>query len=155
MRFSFFTSLLVVPVRAVSTDKIPFPDVIDLPVGFFPEGINIGDRSNLYVGLIPTGAIWKGNLQDCTGDMLVHKDDDNPRPINGLRYDTRTRSLYATDRDSGKGYRYNSIPGALLDAFVFVDVNIKKGNPAYPAYINNIIITKNAVYFTDSFNPQL
>jgi sugar lactone lactonase YvrE len=143
MRFSLFTSLLLVPaVRAVFPANVAFPDVIDLPVGFFPEGIEIGDGHDVYVGSIRTGAIWKGSLQDGTGDLLVK---ENGRAINGVKYDKRSRNLYAAGRDSGKGYRYDGDTGELLDEFEFVS----------NGYVNDIVITKDAVYFTDSFNAQL
>jgi hypothetical protein len=55
IRFSLFTSLLVMPaVKAVFPTKVAVPDVIDLPVGFFPEGIDIGDGYDVYVGSIIT-----------------------------------------------------------------------------------------------------
>jgi sugar lactone lactonase YvrE len=143
MRFSLFASLLLVPaVRAVFPANVAFPDVIDLPVGFFPEGIEIGDGHDVYVGSIRTGAIWKGSLQDGTGDLLVK---ENGRTINGVKYDKRSRSLYAAGRDSGKGYRYDGDTGELLNEFEFVD----------NGFVNDIVITKDAAYFTDSFNAQL
>ena len=39
-----------------------FPDLIPLPDGFQPEGIAVGKGSTFYVGSIPTGAIYRGDL---------------------------------------------------------------------------------------------
>jgi hypothetical protein len=51
-----------------------FPDTIRLPDGWQPEGIAAGRGTSLYVGSIPTGAVWKGDARTGRGDVLV------PRP---------------------------------------------------------------------------
>ncbi|HZN21437.1 MAG TPA: hypothetical protein VFB57_02625, partial [Gaiellaceae bacterium] len=37
-----------------------WPDVIPLPTGFQPEGIDIAGGHTFYVGSIPTGAVYRG-----------------------------------------------------------------------------------------------
>ena len=48
-----------------------FPEEISLPNGFRPEGISIGNGSTFYVGSIPTGAIYRGDLRTGEGGVLV------------------------------------------------------------------------------------
>ena len=45
----------------------PFPKTLPLPDGFQPEGIEIGPGTTFYVGSIPTGAIYRGDLR--TGEV--------------------------------------------------------------------------------------
>ena len=72
MKFSLSTLslFLVTTVAAVAFSDESFPDVIDLPVGWFPEGIDIGRGTGVYVGSIKTGRIWKGDLRDGTGSVF-------------------------------------------------------------------------------------
>ena len=49
----------------------PFQEVIALPNGFQPEGIAAGTGTTFYVGSIPTGAIYRGDVLTGTGEILV------------------------------------------------------------------------------------
>src|ERR687898_2385854 len=48
-----------------------FPERIALPDGFRPEGIAIGKQATFYVGSIPTGAIYRGNLRTGEGSVFI------------------------------------------------------------------------------------
>ena len=48
----------------------PSPDALPLPTGFQPEGIDIRGQS-FYVGSIPTGAVFRGDLRTGSGSVLV------------------------------------------------------------------------------------
>ena len=48
-----------------------FPQVISLPDGFQPEGIEVGKGNTFYVGSRVTGAIYRGNLRTGAGNVLV------------------------------------------------------------------------------------
>src|SRR5215210_3478132 len=75
-----------------STLAQSFPDVIPLPDGFQPEGIAIGAGTTFYVGSIPTGAIYRGDLRTGEGEVLVPAQAGR-RSI-GLKYDDRTGLLF-------------------------------------------------------------
>ena len=47
-----------------------YPETIRLPDGLQPEGIAISGKT-LYVGSIPTGAVYRGNLRSGEGAILV------------------------------------------------------------------------------------
>jgi len=53
-------AIAVLPATAGAT---VFPETIRLPDGFQPEGIASERGTSLYVGSIPTGAIWKGDAR--------------------------------------------------------------------------------------------
>src|SRR5215210_3393978 len=61
--------VLLLPLAASSANR--FPDVIALPDGFQPEGIAIGPGHTFYVGSIPTGRVWKGDLRTGESSELV------------------------------------------------------------------------------------
>ena len=64
------------------------PDVIALPDGFQPEGIT-SDGTFLYVGSIPTGAVYRADFTDGTGSVLVPAQVG--RAAIGLKVDGRGR----------------------------------------------------------------
>ena len=48
----------------------PFPQVIQLPTGFRPEGIEVGRGTTFYVGSVANGAIYRGDLRTGNGADL-------------------------------------------------------------------------------------
>src|SRR4029077_9685529 len=48
-----------------------FPARIDLPNGFFPEGIESGRGTSFFVGSMTDGAIWRGDLRTGSGTVLA------------------------------------------------------------------------------------
>ncbi|HET9908991.1 MAG TPA: hypothetical protein VFQ23_20240, partial [Anaerolineales bacterium] len=89
----FVFLVVVISLGAVgSAAAAQFPDVIPLPNGFRPEGIAVGSGSTFYVGSIPTGAVYRGDLRTGEGDVLVPA--QSGRAAIGLKYDDRTGLLF-------------------------------------------------------------
>jgi sugar lactone lactonase YvrE len=121
-----------------------FPETFPLPDGFRPEGIAIGHGTDVYVGSIPTGAVWKGDLRTGRGDVLVP-----PRPGEraaiGLKIDHRER-LFVAGGPTGKAFVYDGEDGTDIAEFTLVSGN---------TFVNDVTLTDDAAYFTDSRNAQL
>ena len=62
-RILLLTAFLVVMTATAATAKSSFPEVIPLPNGWQPEGIAVGNGTTFYVGSIPTGAVYRGDLR--------------------------------------------------------------------------------------------
>ena len=122
----------------------PFPDVIPLPNGFRPEGIAVGKGSTFYVGSIPTGAVYRGDLRTGEGDVLVPAQAG--RAAIGLKYDDRTGHLFVAGGPTGFAYIYDGETGANVNAVQLTTL---------PSFINDVVITRDAVYFTNSFQAIL
>lgn len=86
-----------------------FPDVIPLPNGFQPEGIAVGKGSTFYVGSIPTGAVYRGDLRTGEGAILVQPQAG--RNAIGLKYDERTGLLFVAGGPTGNAYIYDGGSG--------------------------------------------
>src|SRR5262245_32843214 len=54
-------ALVLVAVPAGASK--PVPVVYALPHGIQPEGVEVGNGNTFYVGSIPTGAVYRGNLR--------------------------------------------------------------------------------------------
>ena len=143
-------SLLILLLIAFSISMIAatplkqFPNVIRLPNGFQPEGIASGKGTTFYVGSIPTGAIYRGDFRTGKGDVLVPAQEG--RAAIGLKYDERTGLLFVAGGPTGFAYIYNGETGENVD-----EVQLTTG----PAFINDVVITKDAAYFTNSMQPVL
>jgi len=122
----------------------PFPDVIPLPNGFQPEGIASGEGTTFYVGSIPTGAVYQGDLLTGEGDVLVPAQEG--RSAIGLKHDPRTDLLYVAGGPTAYAYVYDATTGESVAAIQLT---------ALPSFINDVTITEDAAYFTNSFQPFL
>jgi sugar lactone lactonase YvrE len=126
--------------------KDRFPATINLPNGFRPEGISIGKGTSFYVGSVGDGAIYRGDLKTGKGKILVDGIPGNA--ATGNKVDKRNR-LWVSGAGTGTGKVYDAESGALLETYPFAD-------PADGAtFINDVIVTRDAAYFTDSNRPVL
>src|SRR5574341_464685 len=125
------------------TSAAPFPEVIPLPDGFQPEGIASGNGTIFYVGSIPTGEIYRGDLQTGEGAVLVPPQAG--RNAIGLKFDARTGLLFVAGGPTGAAYVYDAESGESKAAIQLTT--------ASPTFINDVVITEDAAYFTDSSQP--
>lgn len=124
------------------------PDTIHLPDGFQPEGIDIGPRDLAYVGSLADGSIYRADLRTGQGEVFSPAVGS---PSVGLEIDKRGR-IFVAGGPSGTARVIDAATGALL-----AEYNL--GGPADPSapdsIINDVVVTQDAAYFTDSANPVL
>jgi sugar lactone lactonase YvrE len=126
-----------------SGDDSAAPEVISLPTGFRPEGIAIAD-GNVFVGSIPTGRIFKASLATGQGALLV--EERAGRNAIGLKVDTRGR-IFVAGGQTGKGFVYDAATGADIAEYTLTAIS--------PTFVNDVILTPDAAWFTDSRNQTL
>jgi hypothetical protein len=140
------------PATAAPSDN--FPDRINLPDGFFPEGIESGRGTSVFVGSLIDGAIWRGDLRTGTGSVFTNPDDQGEGRVSvGIAYEASRNRLWVAG--GGPGFNagvgdvrvYDASSGALLAAFLLP--------PGDVGALNDVAITHDAVYVTDSFKAQL
>jgi len=128
-----------------------FPDVIDLPTGIAPEGIAVGNGTEFFTGSLLTGAIYKGNLRTGEGGFINDPSDfENPRSALGMKHDSRSDTLWVAGAFSGQGYVYDADSGETV-----VLLQLAVPGPTAPTLVNDVVVTRAAAYFTDSFRPVL
>jgi sugar lactone lactonase YvrE len=116
-----------------------------LPVDFAPEGIALGAGSTFYVGSLKTGDIYRGDLRSGAGDVFIHAAPG--RAAVGLKADKAHHLLFVAGGGTGAAYVYDSRSGAPVATYQFA--------PSGAALLNDVVVTGNGAYFTDSFNPVL
>jgi sugar lactone lactonase YvrE len=125
-----------------------FPERIALPDNFRPEGIAIGQGGTFYVGSIPTGAIYRGDLR--TGEGSVFVPGVAGRAAIGVELDHGL--LFVAGGGTGKGFVYSAETGQLLAEHQLAAAPI---NMANPTFVNDVAVARGAAYFTDSRRPFL
>jgi DNA-binding beta-propeller fold protein YncE len=151
MRVRVFRPLIVLSVLILtlalapaSFASKPFPEIIPLPDGFAPEGIAIGNGTTFFVGSIPTGAIYRGDLRTGQGALLVPPTDG--RQAIGLAVDKAGKRLFVAGGPTGQAYVYDTSSGALLKQYQLT---------APGTFVNDVVVTRDAAYFTNSFQPVI
>ena len=131
--------------EADSTKKKPhsFPAVIQLPTGFQPEGLEIGNGTTFYVGSVASGAVYRGNLRTGNGSILIPAVAG--RKATGIELDTHNR-LWVAGADTGNAYVYDARTRAMLKTYQLGTA---------PTFITDVVVTRDAAYFTDSSKPVL
>jgi hypothetical protein len=134
--------LVGLPVSLAAAYAASPPSRIPLPNGFQPEGISIRHGNSFYVGSLPTGAIYKADAETGAGSVLVT--GRKGRSAVGLK--VAHRRLYVAGGETGRAYVYDARSGNWIATY-----RLAQGG----AFINDVVLTKDAAWFTDSVNPVL
>ena len=140
------TALLMLMISLIATPALaadpPFPDVIQLPDGFRPEGIAVGAGTTFYTGSLGGQGVYRGDLRTGVGATFI---PGNGRTFVGMKVDDRGR-LWIAGGGTGSGYAFDATTGEELASFQFA---------AAPTFVNDVIVTQDAAWFTESQRPQL
>jgi sugar lactone lactonase YvrE len=122
----------------------PRSDVIVLPGASSAEGIAKGAGTTFYAGDLFRGDVFRGNLQRGTAELFI--DAPAGRMAVGMFADVRDRLLFVAG-GPGAAYVYDTRTGATVATY-------QLGDPA-SSFINDVTVTKDGAYFTDSLQPRL
>jgi sugar lactone lactonase YvrE len=118
-----------------------FPSVIVLPGATSAEGIASGIGSTFYAGDLQTGDVFRGDLRSGAVELFIDAPDG--RMAFGLKADVRHGLLFVAGGFTGQAYVYDLETGADL------------GTLQLGAVINDVVVTNDAAWFTDSALPRL
>jgi len=122
------------------------PETIALPNGWQPEGIATGSKGTLFVGSIPTGAVYAADPRTGKGAIRVPAQEN--RSAIGLKADGRDR-LWVAGGPRGEGYVYNGRTGAGIAKFRLAPEGVTD------TFVNDVVLTGKGAFFTDSRQPLL
>ena len=138
------------PTQAVEARGKPFPTVVPALTGAPPEGFAIGRAFTAYTGSV-NGSIYKLNLRTGEGEILVPAEPDFDLFTQcfklGMRVDRRSNYLFAAGCIGGKAYVFDAATGEEIAQYQLA--------PEFSTVINDLTITREAVYFTDFGQPNL
>ncbi|HET9289025.1 MAG TPA: hypothetical protein VFO26_15835 [Gaiella sp.] len=119
-----------------------FPTEFALPTGFLPEGIAIGALPYAFFGSRADGDIYRVNL--ITGNGSVFSQGPGT-PSVGMKVDHRFR-LFVAGGTGGDARVVNAVTGEILASYAFGST---------PTFVNDVVLTPDAAWFTDSQQPFL
>ncbi|WP_030676483.1 SMP-30/gluconolactonase/LRE family protein [Streptomyces cellulosae] len=128
--------------HAAGTRPGAWPARFPLPDGFQPEGIAIGTRPFAYFGSLADGAVYRANLATGHGSV-ISEGLGTGHPSVGLKIDRYGRLFVA---------------GGVSGEIRVVDTHsgtVEKVYATGGTFVNDVILTPGAAWFTDSFQPRL
>ncbi|WP_231953511.1 SMP-30/gluconolactonase/LRE family protein [Actinoplanes derwentensis] len=130
--------MTVTAAPAVAAPAGARPATITLPSGFQPEGIAIGDKPFAYFGSRADGDIYRADLRTGAGAVLT----EGPGTASlGLKI--HRGRLFVAGGAGGDARVIDLRTGAVVKSYRF--------RPAGPdTFINDVVITRGAAWFTDS-----
>ena len=135
-------ALAVAPLTPAAASQ--GPDTIALPTGSLPEGITTGPRDSFFAGArrdgavrqysTSTGALLRTVVAPRSGEVAV-----------GLLYDAASQRLFVAGGQTGDVTVYDARDGAVLFT----------ANAGPGRFVNDVTVTPQAAYFTDSTRAEL
>jgi glutamine cyclotransferase len=140
---------LALPLLAANAGEKSFAKIVPVLDGAPPEGFTIGKGTNAYNGSID-GSIYKVNLRNGQGETLVEAEPDIDVLAGdcnklGMRVDPRSNYLFVAGCINGDAYVFDADSGEEIMKYQLDGSGF--------SVINDIAITRDAVYFTDFGQP--
>ncbi len=143
-----FPSLMVIALLLAAVPALAggdsFPKIIPLPEGFRPEGIALGKGSGFFAGSLANGAIYTGDLRTGEGGLLYSGVDGEVSV--GMSFDKRSGYLFVAGGPTGVAKVFDTRSGEKIATYQLTGPG---------SFINDVIITRQAAYFTNSSAAEL
>ncbi|WP_370945868.1 SMP-30/gluconolactonase/LRE family protein [Amycolatopsis sp. cg5] len=146
-RFGAFAAIAALALSLFTTPVAQahgLPATIPLPNGFMPEGIEIGGHT-AYLGSRADGSLYRVNLLNGKGEFFSKGPGPGSASL-GLKLDDRGR-LFVSGAASGQARIVDARTGAVIKTYQLTT--------AASTFINDVILTEDAAWFTDTRSPVL
>jgi len=130
------------PAHPAAAGAATLPTTFPLPDGWQPEGIAIGPGPTAYFGSRVDGSIFRADLRTGQGEVFSQGPGT---PTTGLKTDGRGR-LFASGASGGDARVISLRTGEILKSYRLT---------TNTSFVNDVILTLGAAWFTDSLNPQI
>jgi sugar lactone lactonase YvrE len=131
---------------AVPAGASPDTQVLELPDATSAEGIAIGRGATFYAGDLFAGDLFVGDLRQGTVERF--RDVPAGRMATGMAVDRRSDRLFVGGALTGEAYVYDASTGEDVTVYRLAD-------PVAGTLVNDVVVTRDAAWFTDSFQPRL
>jgi hypothetical protein len=118
------------------------PVTVDLPAGFAGEGVATDGTRTFYAGSRLDGRIARGDLHEGTSEVFVS--EPLVPAATGLKVDRRHGLLWVAGAATGQAAVYDLETGDGVAALTLASA---------ASFVNDVVVTREAAYFTDSLSP--
>jgi hypothetical protein len=122
------------------------PVTINLPADFAPEGVAIGRGGTFYAGTRTGGQVARGDIRD-DAPAEVFVDAPLVAAATGLKADVRHGLLWVAGAGTGHAAVYDLDTGDGVKDLTLATTT--------PSFINDVVVTRDAAYFTNSRAREL
>ncbi|MGW4520360.1 hypothetical protein [Amycolatopsis sp. NPDC004378] len=136
---------LLLLTLAVAAPATAATRVIVLPGARSAEGITAAGGGEYYTGDLVAGTIFREDLGRGTAERFIEAPPGTTAA--GVDLDRRHDLLFVAGGNGGKAYVYNVRTKTKVADFTF-------GDPR-TSYVNDVVVTPQGAWFTDSYHPQL
>jgi sugar lactone lactonase YvrE len=136
---------LMAALAAPAATARPAAEVIVLPGASSAEGIAAGRGATFYAGDLFHGDIFRGNLQRGTAERFIDAPDG--RMAVGMAANVAHDLLFVAGGFTGQAYVYDTRTGATVASYQFAAPGT--------SLVNDVALTKDGAWFTDSFHARL
>lgn len=140
---------LVLPASPATATPPARENVIVLDGATSAEGITAGKGSTFYAGDLLLGDIYRGDIREGDAELFIDVSDfdSEPRMAAGMTVDVRKDLLFVAGGFTGHAYVYNT---ETAEPVADVLLTARPG-----PVINDVTLTKNGAWFTNSAAPEL
>lgn len=131
---------LAAPAGAAASER-----VIVLPGASSAEGIAAGRGSEFFAGDLVRGDIFRGDVRRGKAELFIDVPDG--RSAIGMTVDVRHGLLFVAGGTGGRAYVYDTRRGTTV-----AEIQL---STATPSFVNDVTLTREGAWFTDSAQPVL
>lgn len=149
--------LLLVVINCTTADTAVPYDIVPLPDGSRPEGVTAGAHNDLWVACL-SGAVVHVDLASNTS-RIVHREVGIP--FSGVKFDVEQGMLFVAASVTGRGYVLHmrdaagSTGNGSAPVYELAGREVLQLGPPGLSYINDVALSADTAYFTDSFHALL
>ncbi|NKE57830.1 hypothetical protein FXN61_13710 [Lentzea sp. PSKA42] len=144
MRSLALALMLILGMATPAVATLP-EKLIVLPGAKSAEGITEGRGTTFYAGDLFAGDIYRGDVRRGTASLFI--DAPTGRIAVGMTADVRHDLLFVAGGFTGQAYVYDLRTGKTVAVYQFAETNA--------GMINDVTLTSDGVWFTDSMQAQL
>lgn len=137
---------LLLVVGAASADGSRWEGPIVLPGATSAEGITAGSGSTFYAGDLFAGDIFRGDVRTGTAELFI--DAPAGRMAVGMAADVSHDLLFVAGGVSGSAYVYDTARATAV-------ASVQLAPAGAPTFINDVAVTREGAWFTDSAQARL
>lgn len=137
--------VLLAAATATSAYAARPDEEIVLPGASSAEGITDGYGKTFYAGDLLAGDIFRGDVRRGTAEPFI--DAPAGRMAVGMDFDPRSGLLFVAGGAGGAAYVYDTRTRTTVASYDFTD--------SQASFINDVTVTREGAWFTDSAQPQL